>query len=48
MSDGRKEVVLVISGLEQLQQYTFEVAAISAVGWGDFSQPSSPDSLGQY
>lgn len=44
---GEKEVLLVIGGLEQYRYFTFQVAAISIVGEGEFSEPSSPTALGQ-
>ena len=46
-SDGDKEVVLVVGGLQQLTHYTFQVSAVSAAGEGEFSDPSSPMALGK-
>ena len=37
LPDGEKEVVLVIGGQQQLQQYAFQVAAITAIGQGAVS-----------
>ena len=47
LPDGEKEVVLVIGGQQQLQQYAFQVAAITAIGQGEFSEPSAPQTLGK-
>ena len=45
---GGKRVVLVVGGLRQLTYYSFQVAAISAVGEGQYSDPSKPSVLGKY
>jgi hypothetical protein len=47
LEEGGKEVVLVIGGLQQLTYYSFQVAVISAVGEGDYSDPSEPSVLGK-
>lgn len=44
---GRKQVVLVVGGLLQLTYYSFQVAAISPVGEGEYSDPSKPSMLGK-
>lgn len=47
LSEGEKQVVLVVGGLNQLTHYTFQVAAVSEVGEGEFSEPSKPSALGK-
>lgn len=47
LSEGEKQVVLVVRGLQQLTYYTFQVAAISSAGEGEFSDPSQPSTLGK-
>ena len=42
------KIVLTVRGLEQLTFYTFKVAAISAAGEGEFSEPSTPTTLGKF
>lgn len=48
LGEGEKKVVLVVPDLQQLHHYTFQVAAESAVGVGEFSEPSNPTTLGQW
>ena len=47
LGGGQWEVVMVLVQLQQLQLYTFQVAAISDVGPGEFSEPSKPTTLGK-
>lgn len=47
LQEGGKRVVLVVGGLQQLTYYTFQVAAISSAGEGEFSEPSEPSTLGK-
>lgn len=45
--EGEWQVVLVVGGLQQLTYYSFQVAAVSAVGEGEYSAPSKPSALGK-
>ncbi len=47
VGEGEWEVVMVLAELQQLQLYTFQVAAVSAVGPGEFSESSIPTALGK-
>lgn len=47
LSEGEEQVVLVVGGLQQLTYYSFQVAAISAVGEGEYSDSSKPSALGK-
>ena len=47
VGEGEWEVVMVLTELQQLQLYTFQVAAVSVVGPGNFSEPSNPAALGE-
>lgn len=47
LTEGGERVVMTIGGLQQLTYYTFQVAAISSAGEGEFSEPSKPSTLGK-
>ncbi len=47
LSGGQKQVVLRVGGLQQLTHYAFQVAALSPVGQGEFSEHSNLTALGK-
>ena len=47
VGDEELKVVLVVRRLKMLQQYTFQVAAVSSVGVGEFSDNTDPMSLSE-
>lgn len=47
-AEGTLTVQLVVVGLEPFTSYSFQVAAVSRVGVGEFSEATKPTQLGMY